>query len=68
MVDSVVTLLVPSAPQKRLCANGRSAEIISTAVLPTRRIVEFLGRGRAHRGIEAGHDVQQLLLAGEIGQ
>ena len=31
-VDSVCTFSIPSAPQKRACAKGRSAEIQSTTV------------------------------------
>jgi hypothetical protein len=30
--------------------------------------VERLGRGRADRGVQARDDVEQFLLAGEIGQ
>src|SRR5512139_2547786 len=50
MVDSVVTLLVLSAPQKRLIANGRSAEMISTAVLPTAASLKILV-DFAHTGV-----------------
>ncbi len=50
MVDSVVTLLVLSAPQKRLIANGRSAEMISTTVLPTAASLNFFVEV-AHTGV-----------------
>src|ERR1700761_8567938 len=33
MVDNVTTFARPSAPQKRACANGRSAEMHSTTAL-----------------------------------
>jgi hypothetical protein len=42
--------------------------MISTDGVADRGVVEFLGRGRAHRGVEARHDVEDLLLAGEISQ
>src|SRR5574340_1616437 len=50
MVDSVTTLLVLSAPQKRFIANGRSAEMMSTAVLPTAASLNFLVE-IAHTGV-----------------
>ncbi len=31
-------------------------------------MVEFLGGGGAYVGVQTGHDVEQLLLAGVVGQ
>ena len=68
-VDAVVTLVSPSAPQKRAWANGRSADTHNTVVLSRpeasslnlRTLVAHVG------GVEAREDVEHDPLAGEVG-
>ena len=60
---------MPSAPQKRAWANGRSRDTQTTAVLsrPGGQLVELAHARLAHAGVDAREDVEHDALAGHRG-
>ena len=51
---------MPSAPQNRACANGRSLDTFTTETPPAGgALVELANARRAHRGVDGRKDVQQ---------